>query len=98
VVCDPPHPDPMPQLAPRPTSAEDPIEPTAAGGGTGLVGKTARLLAWPQWAKPALMAVGGLVAVDGLTHLIQPGSGLVLGLGALAGGWWMVGPGAAPGA
>jgi len=44
----------------------------------------------PAWARPALIAAGGLVAVDTLAHLLQPGSGTVLGLGALAGGWcWL---------
>jgi hypothetical protein len=32
------------------------------------------------------------VAFDGLAHALHPGGGLVLGLGALAGGWWMLTP------
>ena len=46
----------------------------------------------PAWSRPALALVGGAVAVDGLAHVLHPGGGLVLGLGALAGGWWMLTP------
>lgn len=53
--------------------------------------RAADALALGRWARPALLAAGGLVAVDGLAHLLQPGSGMALGLGALAGGWWLLG-------
>lgn len=44
------------------------------------------------WGRPALLLVGGMAAVDGVTHLIQPGAPLLLGLGALVGGWWLLAP------
>jgi hypothetical protein len=64
----------------------------------GLPGSAAgpSLSAWPSWGRPALLAAGGVVALDGLSHLIHPGAGLVLGLGVLAGGWWLLAPGARP--
>lgn len=43
-----------------------------------------------RWTRPALLAAGALVAVDGLVHLLHPGSGLLLGFGALAGGVWLL--------
>lgn len=52
-------------------------------------GAIARL---PAWSRPALVLAGGAVALDGLAHVVHPGGGLVLGLGALAGGWWMLTP------
>ena len=33
------------------------------------------------------------MALDGLSHMLQPAGGLMLGLGALAGGWWLFSPG-----
>lgn len=53
---------------------------------------------FPRWGQPALLLAGGVVGLDGLAHLLQPGSGWVLGLGALAGGWWMLRPGSRPSA
>jgi hypothetical protein len=46
----------------------------------------------PFWSRPALLLAGGAVALDGVLHALPPGGGLVLGLGALAGGWWMLSP------
>ena len=47
---------------------------------------------FPGWSRPALLLGGGVVALDGLAHVLNPGGGLVLGLGALAGGLWMLTP------
>ena len=46
----------------------------------------------PFWSRPALLLAGGAVALDGVLHALPPSGGLVLGLGALAGGWWMLTP------
>lgn len=46
----------------------------------------------PFWSRPALMLAGGAVTLDGVLHALHPGGGLVLGLGALVGGWWMLTP------
>ena len=46
----------------------------------------------PLWSRPALFLAGGAVALDAVLHALHPGGGLVLGLGALAGGWWMLTP------
>jgi len=46
----------------------------------------------PIWSRPALILAGGAVALDGVLHALHPGGGLVLGLGALASGWWMLTP------
>jgi hypothetical protein len=46
----------------------------------------------PFWSRPALLLAGGAVALDGLLQVLHPSGGLVLGLGALAGGWWMLTP------
>jgi len=46
----------------------------------------------PFWSRPALLLAGGAVALDVVLHALHPGGGLVLGLGALAGGWWMLTP------
>jgi len=46
----------------------------------------------PVWSRPALVLAGGAVALDGLAHVLHPGGGFVLGLGALAGGWWLLTP------
>lgn len=44
-----------------------------------------------RWGRPALLTAGALVAVDSVAHLLQPsGSGLLLGLGALVGGTWVL--------
>jgi hypothetical protein len=77
-----------------------PSEPQAEAGNAaarlssrliGPLGSLPALAALPGWARPALLASGALVAVDGVAHLLHPASGMVLGLGALAGGWWMLG-------
>jgi len=47
----------------------------------------------PGWSQPALLLAGGAVAFDGLAHALHPGGGLLLGLGALAGGSWMLSQG-----
>ncbi|MFM7269011.1 MAG: YcjF family protein [Cyanobium sp.] len=52
--------------------------------------------ALPGLARPALLTVAGLVATDGLAHLLHPGSGLVVGLGAVAGSWLLLGGGRRP--
>jgi len=57
-----------------------------------LAPTTASPLAGLAWARPALVLVGGTLALDGISHLIQPGAPLLLGLGAVAGGWWLLGP------
>jgi hypothetical protein len=65
------------------------------GAAVALAGRVGGLAAW---TRPALLAAGGLVAFDGVSHLLAPGSGLVVGLGALAGGCWLLsgrGPAAA---
>jgi len=46
----------------------------------------------PFWSRPALLLAGGAVALDGVLQVLHPSGGLVLGLGALAGGWWMLTP------
>jgi hypothetical protein len=71
---------------------------TAVAARPGLPGSAAGRArnGWPGWGRPALLAAGGVVALDGLSHLIQPGAGLVLGVGVLAGGWWLLTPGARP--
>ena len=46
----------------------------------------------PLWSRPALLLAGGAVALDGLAHALHPAGGLLLGLGALAGGWWVLTP------
>ena len=53
---------------------------------------TAAIGRLPGWSRSALLLGGGMVALDGLAHVLNPGGGLVLGLGALAGGWWMLTP------
>jgi hypothetical protein len=71
-------------------SALPPIRPQGealVGAAVALAGRVGGLAAW---TRPALLAAGGLVAFDGVTHLLAPGSGLVVGLGALAGGWWLL--------
>ena len=75
-IDQPPSPDPTAQ---HPRVSFPPIWP----------GAIARL---PAWRHPALVLAGGAVALDGLAHVLHPGAGLVLGLGALAGGWWMLTP------
>ena len=62
--------------------------PAAAPPGAGL--STA-------WTRPVLLLAAGGLALDGLGHLIQPGGPLLLGLGAVAGGWWLLGPRSRPG-
>ena len=49
------------------------------------------------WTRPVLLLAAGGLALDGLGHLIQPGGPLLLGLGAVAGGWWLLGPRSRPG-
>ncbi len=61
-----------------------------AGAAVSLAGRVARVGGLAAWTRPALLAAGGLVALDGVSHLLAPGSGLVVGLGALAGGWWLL--------
>ena len=77
--------------------------PLAAIGGVsrwlmGAAGPTlpAALGSVPGWSRPLLLLAGGAVALDGFSHLLHPGGGLLLGLGALAGGWWMLQPGGRP--
>lgn len=58
-----------------------------SGAAVALASRAGALAAW---SRPALLAAGGLVAFDGVSHLLAPGSGLVVGLGALAGGCWLL--------
>jgi hypothetical protein len=66
-------------LVPRPAAATFSPQPPAAW-----------LKALPGLGRPALLTMAGLVATDALTHLLQPGSGLVVVLGGLAGGWLLL--------
>jgi hypothetical protein len=90
----------MPPTRPVSLPTALPSEPQAEAGNAaarlssrliGPLGSLPALAALPGWARPALLASGALVAVDGVAHLLHPASGMVLGLGALAGGWWMLG-------
>jgi hypothetical protein len=71
-----------------------------AASAVSRVSAAARALLSPSpglpWARPALLLVGGTLALDGFSHLIQPGPSLLLGLGALAGGAWLLAPRSRP--
>jgi len=43
-----------------------------------------------SWRGPALALAGTLVAGEGLSRLLDLDGGALLGLGALAGGWWLL--------
>ncbi len=42
------------------------------------------------WLRPALMVGGSLVVMEALGHLLPADPGSLLGLGAMAGGWWLL--------
>ncbi|MCX5948326.1 MAG: YcjF family protein [Cyanobacteria bacterium] len=44
----------------------------------------------PLWRRPVVLAAAGLLASDAVTHLLHVDGGSLLGLGALAGGWWLL--------
>jgi len=46
-----------------------------------------------RWGRPALMLAGSLVLGEALSPLFHVDTGAILGLGAMAGGWWLLGRG-----
>ena len=44
----------------------------------------------PLWRRPLVLGGVALVAGDGLSHLLHLDGGSLLGIGALAGGWWLL--------
>ncbi|MFZ0409242.1 MAG: PEP-CTERM sorting domain-containing protein, partial [Cyanobium sp.] len=44
----------------------------------------------PLWRRPIVLAGAGLLASDAMAHLLHLEGGSLLGLGALAGGWWLL--------
>jgi uncharacterized protein len=71
--------------------SQTPARPVA--GSVSLTPRTA------AWLRPGLLLAGGLVVTDGLGHLLRIDGPSTLGLGALAGAWWLFGrrrPGVRP--
>ena len=56
-----------------------PSSPDATSSGSG------------RWGRPALMLAGSLVLSEALGPLLHVDTGALLGLGAMAGGWWLLG-------
>jgi len=68
--------------APSVTSPEPTPAPSLPGGRGGLLPAA--------WHRPALALAGSLVVSEGVAHWIHLDGGALLGLGALAGGWWLL--------
>ena len=80
----------MPPLDSRPAAPRLPQVLSAAVGAIGQATAEGSGELIARWARPAVFAAGSLVAIDGLAHLLEPSSGLLLGAGALAGGVWLL--------
>ena len=70
---------------PRPArvTSPDPTSAPSLPGGRPILGGL-------PWHRPALALAGTLVVSEGVAHWIHLDGGALLGLGALAGGWWLL--------
>ena len=70
---------------PRPArvTSPDPTSAPSLPGGRSILGGL-------PWRGPALALAGSLVVGEGVAHWIHLDGGALLGLGALAGGWWLL--------
>lgn len=77
-------PDPLStQVTAAPSMSASPPLPPAEDSASAL----------PSWGKPALMVAGSLVMTETAASFLHLDIGSILGLGAMAGGWWLLGRG-----